>query len=250
MVLKARVGGDAVQVPFDQIIEATAPRYPSSSQPFEIDLTGFSDRGTAFIRTASDEIEQRVKRFFDPGSEGFRAQHISVFALAPIPLLVFLGRQLTNKVPSEVFQRHRDTEDWTWKKAGRAARYTFRRRRAGNGRGVALLLSLSGTIPLSTLPDDIRRTHTIYEITLDRMTPKPTYLRLRSDLETFRIVYQEALGAILKNHGLVRSIQLFPAIPAPVAVLCGRELLPKVHPRLRVYDYDKTKGGFDFTLEV
>jgi SMODS-associated and fused to various effectors sensor domain len=54
----------------------------------------------------------------------------------------------------------------------------------------------------------------------------------------------------MKNHGLVEAINLFPAVPAPIAVLCGRELLPKVHPRLRVYDYNKNNGGFTFALEV
>jgi hypothetical protein len=75
-------------------------------------------------------------------------------------------------------------------------------------------------------------------------------LRLRQDLENFRIVYQEALATIIKTHGLVEAIDLFPAVPAPIAILCGRELLAKVHPRLRVYDYNKNTGGFSFALEV
>ena len=59
-----------------------------------------------------------------------------------------------------------------------------------------------------------------------------------------------ALGTISLEHGLVQEIDLFPAIPAPVAVLCGRERLPKVHPRFRVHDYDAAAGGFNFKLMV
>jgi len=33
-------------------------------------------------------------------------------------------------------------------------------------------------------------------------------------------------------------------------VLCGRELLPKVHPQLRVFDFNKETGGFTFQLTV
>jgi hypothetical protein len=245
LILKAPIGGDTVAVPFDQVVEATAPRYPSSREGTISDLTSISDQGPAFIETAKDTIARDVERFLGASGEGFKADHLSIFALAPIPLLVFLGRQLSNKIPADVYQRHRDTENWTWKRSGPPVKYVFKRRRSGNG-SIALILSLSGEVPLDALPTG----GTVYEITLHDATPKPTYLRTRRDLEDFRLVYQEALGTIIKNHGLVKTIDVFPAVPAPVAILCGRELLPKVHPRLRVYDYDKTKDGFKFTLEV
>ncbi len=52
------------------------------------------------------------------------------------------------------------------------------------------------------------------------------------------------------GRGSTDELDLFPAVPAPVAVLCGRETLPKIHPALRVYDYDKTQGGFTYQLTV
>ena len=250
IILKSRIGGQLVQVPFAQILEATAPRYPSSPEPTEIDLGAFDDTTPGFIEAAKHEIAERVRRFLEPGGEGHKAQHLSVFPLAPIPLLVFFGRQLSNKVPSEILQRHRDNEEWAWKKSGTPVKYMVRKRRVGSPDKVALMLSLSGTIPLKALPQSVRGGSTIYEITLRGQHPATTFLRLRQDLDGFRLAYQEALGTILKNHGLVPSIDLFPAVPAPIAVLCGRELLPKVHPHLRVYDYDRKTEGFTYKLEV
>jgi hypothetical protein len=250
VVFKSRIGGHVVQVPFAQVIEATAPRYPTSSEPTEIDLSGLNDTVPAFLEAAKQEIAERMKRFFEPGGEGNKAQHISVFALAPIPLLIFLGTQLSNKVPSDIYQRHRDTEDWTWKKSGTPVRYVIRRLKNGQQGKVALLLSLSGTISLEAVPAEIRENSTLYEVSLEDTSPKTTFLRLRQDLENFRNIYQEVIGTILKEHGLIESLDLFPAVPSPVAVLCGRELLPKVHPRLRVYDYNKSNNGFSFALEV
>lgn len=249
LILKAPIAGQTVAVPFDQVVEAAAPRYPSSREGTTIDLTNIADSGPGFIEAAKDTIAQRVTRFLEPGGEGYRADHISVFALAPMPLLVFLGRQLTSKVSSDLYQRHRDTEDWTWKKKGPPVKYLLRRLHSGRGR-VALILSLSGTIPLSALPPPLRRSGSLYEITLERSAPGPSYLRTLHDLEGFRLIYQEALAKIIQDRGLVKTVDLFPAVPAPVAVLCGRELLPKIHPKLRVYDYDKAKGGFNFILEV
>ena len=250
LVMKSKIGGQHVEIPFSQIFEATAPRYPSNRQPSEIDLSGIADTNPSFIDAAKAEVSRKVSAFFENGGAGYRAEHISVFALAPIPLLIFLGTRLSNKVPMDVYQRHRDTEDWAWKKTGKPVRYSVRKRIVRKGKSVALLLSLSGTIPLSSLPESTRKKSTIYEITLEGITPKPTYLRQRKDLEDFRSAYQEAMGLILQEHGLVDFIQLFPAVPAPIAVLCGRELLPKTHPRLHVYDYDKAKGGFNLELKI
>lgn len=115
---------------------------------------------------------------------------------------------------------------------------------------VALLLSLSGKIHLDNLPRDINGVFNIYEITLAWGTPTPTYLRLKQDLTDFRDVYQQALRKIMHDHIVLDEIHLFPAVPAPVAVLCGRELLPKVDPALLVYDSNKKTNGFQPILRV
>jgi hypothetical protein len=250
LVFKALIGGQTVGIPFDQIAEATAPRYPSTTNPVEIDLTGVPAEGAAFYRTACATIKQHVARLFAPEGEATRAGHASVFALGPIPLLICLGRQLTSKVPSDVYQRHRDSETWTWKTDGRSVKYRIRRLKAGGRRKVALVLSLSGAIRLRDLPASLRQKSTVYEITPQDQTPQPTFLRSRRDLASFRLAYQQAISTIVSVHGLLPAIDLFPAVPAPVAVLCGRELLPKVHPKLRIFDYDRSAGGFKFTIEV
>lgn len=251
LVVKVPITGQTVSVPFDHIVEATSPRYPARRELATVDLTTIADDGGAFLTTVCDTIKRDVEHFFGPNGEGRQVGHVSIFALGPMAPLIFLGQQLTNKVATDLFQRHRDTEKWTWKRGGRTARYVVRRLRRGrNGGKVALLASLSGTIRIRDLPEDIRRSATIYTITLADQTPRPTFLRKRQDLEGFRTAYQKALGLISQKHGLVQAIEFFPAVPAPVAVLCGRELLPKVHPRLRVWDYDKKKGGFTFQLEV
>lgn len=251
LVLKAPIRGQVVSVPFDQVVEATAPHYPASREPVVIDLTTITDSSSAFLEAACDTIKHDTERFFGRRGEAHQAGHVSVFAMAPIPLLIFLGRLMTSKIPTDLYQRHRDKENWTWKMGGSITRYSVRRLRHASSRGkVALILSLSGTIRVCDLPDSIRRTASIYSITLAGQTPRTTFLRTRQGLEEFRTAYQEALGLILQNHGRVRAIDIFPAVPAPIAVLCGREPLPKVHPGLRIWDYDQAKGGFTYQMEV
>jgi hypothetical protein len=249
LLFKALIGGQTVTIPFDQVAEATSPRYPTDRNPMTIDLTAIPDAGAAFYETACATIKARVAALLGPEGEGTRAGHLSVFALGPIPLLVCLGRALSSKVPSDMYQRHRDTENWTWKSGGRTLRYRTRRLRAGSRGRVALVVSISGTVTPSDLPADARGA-TVYELGVASAAPSPTLLRKRGDLEAFRLALADAVSEIQKRHGILESIDLFPAVPAPVAVLIGRELLPKVHPKLRVFDYDKAGGGFTFALDV
>jgi len=250
LVFKALIGGHVVSVPYDQIAEATAPRYPSTRQPITIDLSNLPNDDRSFYKTACATIKQNVRDFFRHDSEAVKAGHVSVFAIGPMPLLICLGRELTNKVASDPYQRHRDTETWTWKADGKPVKYRFARVNRGHYRKVALVLSLSGKIRLQDLPANTRKSFAIYEITLESQTPQPTFLRQKQDLDAFRLAYQEAIATILQKHMPLDTIDLFPAVPAPIAVLCGRELLPKVHPRLRVFDNDREAGGFTFKLEV
>jgi hypothetical protein len=251
IIFVAPIGRQTVSVPFDHMLEAVAPRYPISRVGLEIDLTNLLEESTAVTQAAEQNITARLARFFEPRGEWQQAGHVSLFALGPIPLLIFLGSQLSNKVPVDLYQRHRDTEKWTWKKSGRPVEYTFRRVQSGtHPEHAALLLCLSGSGPRENLPSEIDTRFSIYELTLATVVPNPTFLRVRPDLDKFKIAYQTALAEIAQAQGILKEIALFPAVPAPIAVLCGRETLPKIHPALRVYDYDKAKGGFTYQLTV
>ncbi len=249
--LKSRIGPQTVAIPAPEVHKAVSPLYPQDPQGVIIDLTQIDGQDAAFYQAATRTIKKKVERLYEPGMEVDQTRHISLFALAPIPLLIFLGSQLSNKVTVEPYQRHRDTEDWAWKTDGAPAEYVFRKLRDGiEPFSVVLLLSLSGTIQLMDLPTEIDENYFIYEITLAKGTPRPSYLRLREDLTRFKDVYEEARSSIRRDHSGLTTLHLFPAVPAPVAVLCGRELLPKVDPALVVYDNDKSIGGFKQILRV
>lgn len=123
-------------------------------------------------------------------------------------LLAFLGRELTNKVPADLYQRHRDTETWTWKADGPTIAYRIDEIRSADPKKVAVVLSLSGKIDINRLPEDIRKSYSVYEITLDGTVPTTTFLRTRRDLEGFRIAYQELLALIAAKHGHLESTSM------------------------------------------
>lgn len=248
--LRARVNGQIVTIPPADVWDAVAPRYPADSQGVVIDLTALDDAAPGYYALASQTIERRLATIYDAGMAGEAVSHISLFALAPMPLLIYCGTQLSNKVPVDFYQRHRDTQNWTWKNDGSVADYIIKKHSAGADVGkVALLLSLSGAIDQSRLPDEIDSDYSIYEVTVDG-APDPTFLGRRESLERFRLVYHEAMARILATHGQIRELALFPAVPAPIAVACGYELLSKVYPSLKIYDNDKRSSGWRHIMNV
>lgn len=251
--VRARIKGEVVSVSYSQICRALFQqnRYPREATTFEIDLTDHPNGDTpAFIEYGKELIRATVQEVYKKDIGGGAVEHLSVFAIGPIPLLVYLGSQLSNKVPTTLYQRHRDVEDWAWKDEPGACRYSTELLREGTDtKSVALILSLSGKITVDQLPVEISDSFYIYEITVEGVDPSPTIFRCLSDLQAFQETYHSFLSLVRKQHS-ADTVHLFPAIPAPVAVMCGRELLHKISPDLSVYDNEMQKGGFKLALEV
>lgn len=252
VVLQIPIGGKAVQISDQHVREALLPKYPVTSTFHRIDLNGFAAQGESdeFYRTAAMQMAIEIDALSRPSRPLAEIKHASVFALAPIPLLVEFGARLSDKISADFFQRHQDTENWTWKTDPEPVRYTFKVLNQGEaGAPIALLLSLSGTVELKDLPPEFKNA-ALYELTLAGRTPSRTFLNTRADLANFRLAYIDALGEIAARHGVGEAISLIPAIPAPVAVICGRARHPKAHGPLRVFDMRRDKSGYIFRLEV
>jgi hypothetical protein len=151
-----------------------------------------------------------------------------------------------------LFQSHRDKPDlWAWHAGGASTKYTVALVREGSiADNVAVVMSLSGSISESGLPSPVNETFWVYRLTLDGTAPNPGFLRTRADLEAFRLAYRQLLADLVRRHPTHKVIHVFPAVPAPVAISLGFDLLPKAHPALAVYDFDKRVDGFTERIRV
>jgi hypothetical protein len=252
LLLKARIGGSAVEIAQEEIVDAVHPRYPAGD-PVIIDLTGLGDeKDGARYQAAAEAIAEQSARLYANGSGLQRTKHLSVFALAPIPLLVALGGALSNKITTDFYQCHRGkVRRWTWFEGKSPVRYALRRLRQGSdGTRAGLVLSVSGIVDPGSLPEAIDARFSLYEITLQGQVPNTGFLRQRGDLDAFRETYRGLLARLRRDHPGLRELHVFPAVPAPVAVACGFDLLPKVDPALVVYDNVTKDGGFIARLKV
>ena len=251
----APIRGFRIAIPRQDMFSAILPRHAFDGLQTSIDLGALTglDEQEDLLSIACRRIDRAVSSAYGTAGPVEAAGHVSLFAIGPIPLLTFLGAQLGDKVAVDLYQRHRDTEDWRWKPdtvfdpIGYCLEYLEDR---GEDAPVAILLSLSGKIDMGTLPAEISETHTIYEISLKDVDPTPTFLNCARDLIAFRTFWHETQSKIAARHGDDQPISIFPAVPAPIAVSIGKDRLPKARAPLRLYDNDTAKGGFTFQMEI
>jgi hypothetical protein len=226
-------------------------RFPADDKGVLLDFTDIAGSGDPSSWSAiADQVKAQVERDFATGNDRKRHEHRSVFAIGPIPLLAYFGNQIGNIIPTDLYQKHRDTDDWKWKEEPENDSFAYnlqKEKESDQATDVALVLSLSGKIHANEfrtiLPDAPS-----YEITFEE--PNPGFLLYQSRLEKFKVLYRQVLTDIRDRYGSDCKIHLFPAIPAPIAVLCGKEMLPKIDPHVLVYDSDREKGGFVPTLTI
>ncbi|MBP9851728.1 MAG: SAVED domain-containing protein [Candidatus Pacebacteria bacterium] len=163
--LKSIIGSQAVDIPAADVRMAIAPRFPVDAKGCVMDLTQFSQEDPAFYSVAKDYINKQVDAFLSAGVESLPIKHISLFALAPIPILVFLGSKLGNKIALNAYQRHRDTEDWKWKDNEDPLVFTYEKIKNGNDpHQVSLVVSVSGNI-MSDNPPNFTDDTSVYLLT-------------------------------------------------------------------------------------
>jgi hypothetical protein len=68
--------------------------------------------------------------------------------------------------------------------------------------------------------------------------------RRPEDVAALAKLFRTTLDEIKSAHGEDTVVNLFPAIPVSAAIEVGRSWQPKAHPRLKIYDQNRKRGGF------
>jgi hypothetical protein len=256
VLLSCRIGDRQGGVDYEQARQAVFPhRYPADEHGIRVDISGLqlSERDNGFWPLICQQIDRQLDRYLNDGTgpSGKPINHLSVFALAPIPALIYLGKRLGDTIPMEVYQRHRNTDDWRWQNLPDDDFEYLGPHLSSTGQNetrIAVNLSLSDTIHQTLIEAALSGSVPIYTLTIRQ--PRRDYLRAQEQLELFREAWRRLLGEIRSRHNSFYTIHLFPAVPNSVAVEIGRVLLPKSDPPIVVWDKDNERGGFVRTIEV
>ena len=247
----AHIGSHESPVAYEHISAAMVPdRYPAEGRrTIDIELRGMDrrDDDAAFWKIQRDNLQSQFARKVTERIEGREIQHLSVFALAPQPLLIELGRLLGDIVPADVHQLHRDPKGWCWAEDGTPMVFSLRQPNQRDGR-VALVLALSATVNDARVFEVLGPNVAIWAI--EAANPHNDVMRRRGDLAEFRRRIRSVFNDIKAFHGEHEVIHLFAAMPVSAAVEVGRAWMPKADLPLGLYDQNRRVKGFAPTFEI
>lgn len=256
LVVRGRIGVDRAPTlsreDMWQVLDADH-HYSATDGPIEVDVSdiGYTDADENFWAACETTLRRKLESAFEPHGSLHRAEHMSVFALAPMPVLMTLGKILGDVRPASVHQFDRYANTWRWPINGseREREYSFawQGNREDDAARVALTISLSATVDRSLVSRAMGES-ALAEMAFTITQPAYSTIRGPADLNTFRQTMHDCLGAIESRFGSNCEIHVFPAMPASAAVEFGRLMLPKAFPGILIYDHHRDRGGFHPTL--
>lgn len=223
-------------------------RYPAGGRAIHLEMIGtrLADHEQAYWDFHRDNLRRQFRDRVAGRIETGEIRHLSVFGLAPQPLLIELGRLLCDICPADIHQLKREPKGWGWLPDGEPVRFvTSRSHRTAPV--VALKLALSATVT----DDRIHRVLgevPIWSITAEE--PHNDVMRHAEDLRTYRRLLRKMLDEIKSVSGSAAEIHIFPALPVSAAIETGRVWMPKADLPLVLYDENRQMGGFTRTFDI
>lgn len=223
--------------------------YPANIYPIELGLknTPFTDDTDAYWLAEETNLLLQFNKKIKPRLMLGNADHYSVFAIAPQPLLIKLGVLLNDLNNVRVYQKHREPSTWKWQKTSPNIQY-ITREPEDKTKIPVLVFSLSATIT----PDRIKKIFgdnvSLWEVTVSG-TPNNDFLTTESLLSDFRRTVRHVFDKIKSHHGYT-ELNIFPAMPVSASVELGRVWMPKVDMPMVIYDANKEKKDFYKTITI
>jgi len=245
----AKIGNENSPLNPKAAMEAMFPEwYPAEERPINLSmLCSHEDRIDAYWQTESNHLYSTFNNYIKPRIEESAPCHFSLFSLAPQPLLILLGTLLTDKIPVEVYQLHREPPTWKWQNHPDGFDFIINKP-LSTEHNPALIISLSDRISpervISVLDQDV----SIWELTVKDC--HNDFLKSQAQLSMFRESIRRLLVSIKKSHGNKCLLRIFPAMPLACAVEFGRVRMPKADMPLIIYDQNNKAGKFIKAIQI
>lgn len=246
----ANIGDHSSPLSYQEAAPALFPaRYPASDTPLDLGTvnSSFVDRDDAFWTVEAASLDAKFRQRVRERQATGELEHLSVFALAPQPLLILLGTLLSDIVPAEVYQRHREPPSWQWPATASSVPLEVRRPTTTSG-PPALVIALSATVTNGRITRILGENASIWTLTVP--TPHNDLIKSPDDLRRLRSVLRLLFDEIKTIHGETATLHVFPVCAVSVAIEFGRVRMPKADMPWQIYDEVKARGGFIPALAI
>lgn len=235
---------------YDDSAEALFPQfYPVDDKPILLGTSDSTvlDQDEEFWASESKSLKMKLdQRVLVPYGTG-DIPHLSLFALAPQPLLMLLGTLLTDIPKAEVYQLHREPQGWKWPEKTRTPNFQVIEPNDKSG-APALVLSMSAFITDDRITKVLGERASIWKVTIPK--PNNDFTKSKKQLAEFRSLMRPLLDRIKAAHGQATTLNIFPATSVSTSVELGRIRMPKADMPWQIFDQVKKLGGFIPAIKI
>lgn len=253
VIYEAPIGNQTVSISTKEANYALLPeRYPNTSIPHRLSTaTSFDDTKSSEWKRMQKDLVTKFHNTIRLDSPDEPCKHVSIFALAPIPLLIQLG-VLFCKIGHDIYHPRLRDNGWKWhSESQEELGFSITRpEQIFTDKPVVLKLCISASISNDRITQVMGQECSIWEISEPAHLQNPLSLKTKNQLKEWETRVYEVLEQIKNEHGMSTPISIFPAIPVPCAVSLGTLRLEKVHSPWIIYDHNGTKGKFIKTITI
>ena len=173
-----------------------------------------------------------LERQLEAHESAIRDKHISLFAVAPQPLLFKLGTILNRNYNVSVRQTQGDIASWRWQKEGQTINLQLHESGVVCSDKAAISIEITARLSDEEV-ENIFGGQRIYRIVANNCSPAA--IQSEADLSAVKQEYRKVLNKIRLECSSDVQISLLPIAPASVSIEAGRQLM-KGDPAVTIYD--------------
>lgn len=250
LTYRANVGIHTPELSYQTVSQFLQPEYlPALTDTIDLSLTNSieRDKDDTFWITEITNLEKQFNRKLHQSFAKADIKHLSIFAFAPMPLLIKLGTLVNDIYNAEIYQPVRSPKTWKLNNAASSVNYKVTAPKTKQ-KSVALNISLSATINNERITKVLGDDCSIYTLSID--TPFNDFLKSRNEFKDFSEVMRKLFNQIKLEYNEKTPLHVFPAMPVAIAIEFGRVWMPKADMPLYIYDQNTAVEGFKKVLEI
>lgn len=199
-----------------------------------------------FFRIESQNLKESFQQCIKPLQKKEKNLPIFLYAIAPQPLLIYLGSLFSDISNIEVQQLQREPKnEWLLSEIENKDFEIFLTIPEKKFSKVALNISITANIDNKRIREALGEECDI--IKLESNIHGNDIIKSKNQLEKYRKKIRQAFERIKDIYGRNCEINIFPATPVSIAIETGRCWMKKAQPNLIIFD---EKNGFKKTLEI
>lgn len=247
----ADIGKEKSPLQFNEVVHAMFPHRFPAEQAIELSLSSeFNDNADEYWSFQTQNLEKAFERKVKSVIEASGNIHFSIFALAPMPLLIKLGTLFTDKISVETYQPIREPKGWLWQGKPDDFSFSVLKPETILKKKPVLVLSLSAEISNNRVTDILGLDVDIWKIYTNDPHQHNDFIKSSEQLSELRCIVRKTLSEIQSIYGLDEPLHLFPAMPVSCAIEFGRVRMPKASMPWVVYDENRQQGCFIKAIEM